>query len=512
MRPLLLRLWRLPTAYQFAIPTFGIVGILLLRVSAHSAGIEGQPYALFAVVVAVTAFCGGLRPAFFASVVSLVLGTADLLREAPVMPLGLVVVRVATVCVTLAVLTALGNVMRTAGLSYEDTLDDLGREESRLAFVLSSTRDGFIVADGEWRITYSNNAAAALAGCSVREMIGRSVWAVGGGDDADFREALERARHTGVEVAFDLRRSDRVLAVRAVPNRADVLIHVQDVTESRRTDAQRTTLLELEGQARSRAEESARIKDDFLLTISHELRTPLTTILGWLEIIQTDQSADSVDRAREAITRSARAQLKLVAQLLDLANYGSGRLNLENEVFELNEATALSVQRLGVECTTRGHEVKVEPFAGQLLIRGDLDQLIKAIGALLENALLYTPAPGRIRVRTTASGSCAVLEIQDNGIGIDPEFMPHLFDRFRQSERTLTRRYNGLGLGLTIAPRDRGSAWRGDRGRQPWFRSGFDVPGSLATERRHLAWQRRAHGWRTRSVRELERSTRPLGG
>jgi len=219
----------------------------------------------------------------------------------------------------------------------------------------------------------------------------------------------------------------------------------------RTVDRQNSALLEFERDARQRAEEAVRTKDDFLLTISHELRTPLTTILGWLEITQADPSSATYERAREAIERSARTQEKLVGQLLDLASFSSGRLTLSTEIFDLNEAAAVSIRNLESDRAARNHELQLAPWPGPLLVRGDQDQIVKAIQAILENAFLYTPSSGRIKFRTIASGSSAILEVEDSGIGIEQEHLPDLFDRFRRNERTVTRRYTGLGLGLTIA-------------------------------------------------------------
>lgn len=216
-------------------------------------------------------------------------------------------------------------------------------------------------------------------------------------------------------------------------------------------DRQNSALLEFERDARQRAEEAVRTKDDFLLTISHELRTPLTTILGWLEITQADPSSATYERAREAIERSARTQEKLVGQLLDLASFSSGRLALSGEIFDLNEAAAMSIRNLEFDRAARNHELQHAPWPGPLLVRGDQDQIVKVIEAILENAFLYTASPGQIKFRTIASGSSAIIEIEDSGKGIDQKYLPDLFDRFRRNERTVSRRYTGLGLGLTIA-------------------------------------------------------------
>ena len=199
------------------------------------------------------------------------------------------------------------------------------------------------------------------------------------------------------------------------------------------------------------ADDLNRLKDDFLATLSHEMRTPLGAILGWTRLLQTGQlTPDRAADAVQAIERSAQAQSKIVEDLLDLARGTAGNLRLDMKPIDL-----AAVARRGVEAIAPAAEAKkirVEVCASAPVpIVGDAGRLQQVTWNLLSNAVKFTPAGGSVTVRVgLADGDAAELRVADSGIGIAPEFLPYVFDKFRQADASSTRRHGGLGLGLAI--------------------------------------------------------------
>ncbi|HEX4964321.1 MAG TPA: response regulator [Thermoanaerobaculia bacterium] len=216
-------------------------------------------------------------------------------------------------------------------------------------------------------------------------------------------------------------------------------------------EQERARLLVLEQTARQHAEEANRIKDEFLATLSHELRTPLNAILGWVQVLRTgklDEAASS--RALETIERNARAQAQLIADLLDVSRIITGKLRLDFKPVELPRIIDAALDSLRPAADAKAIELAVSlaPLGSPVL--GDSDRLQQVIWNLLSNAIKFTPRGGRMEVRLREARPSAVIEVRDSGIGIRPDFLPYVFDRFRQAESTLTRSHGGLGLGLSI--------------------------------------------------------------
>jgi signal transduction histidine kinase len=216
-------------------------------------------------------------------------------------------------------------------------------------------------------------------------------------------------------------------------------------------EQERARLLVLEQAARRHAEEANRMKDEFLATLSHELRTPLNAILGWVQVLRTgklDEAAAA--RALETIERNSRAQAQLIADLLDVSRIITGKLRLDFKPVELHRIidAALESGRPGADAKGVQLAVSLGRLASPVL--GDPDRLQQVVWNLLSNAIKFTPRGGRVEVRLTEAPPNAVIRISDSGIGIRPDFLPFVFDRFRQAESTQTRSHGGLGLGLSI--------------------------------------------------------------
>ncbi len=203
---------------------------------------------------------------------------------------------------------------------------------------------------------------------------------------------------------------------------------------------------------RARAEEANRIKDEFLATLSHELRTPLNAITGWAHILQTGGLAPA-DQARavETILRNAKLQATLIEDLLDVSRIISGKLRLELAPLDLGRVVEAAVEAVTPSANQKHVTIERDLTLGTVQVQGDAVRLQQVIWNLLSNAVKFTHDGGRIVVRATRANANVQLEVTDDGRGISPEFLPFLFERFRQAEHPLLRaRGSGLGLGLAI--------------------------------------------------------------
>lgn len=224
-------------------------------------------------------------------------------------------------------------------------------------------------------------------------------------------------------------------------------------------------LLEEAQQARARAEQEAaekerlyrqaqeanRLKDQFLATVSHELRTPLTSILGWTKMLASGKlPADMVERAVQTIDRNARAQAQIVEDLLDISRIASGKLRLNVQVFNPAQAIEAAVDAVRPAAIAKDIRLQllIDPRAGP--ISGDPERLQQIVWNLVSNAVKFTPKGGRVQVTVQRVNSHIEIVVQDNGAGIEPEFLPRIFERFSQADAGTTRYHGGLGLGLAI--------------------------------------------------------------
>lgn len=220
---------------------------------------------------------------------------------------------------------------------------------------------------------------------------------------------------------------------------------------SQQAAEERKILLDSERQARADVERTSQMKDEFLATLSHELRTPLTAILGWAQVLRRG-SRDQADlhRGLQTIERNARAQAQLIEDLLDMSSIASGKVRLEmlSLAPAAIAAAAIDTVRPAAEAKQIRIERDFEPAPG--MVAGDASRLQQIIWNLLTNAIKFTPAGGRIQVGIRREGDQIAVAVRDNGVGIAPAFIGHVFERFRQADATTTRKHGGLGLGLSI--------------------------------------------------------------
>jgi signal transduction histidine kinase/ActR/RegA family two-component response regulator len=214
----------------------------------------------------------------------------------------------------------------------------------------------------------------------------------------------------------------------------------------------REQLLEAERVARGEAERASQLKDEFLATLSHELRTPLNAIVGWAHILQRNQSEQTVAQAVETIERNARAQAKLIDDLLDMSRIMAGKMGLTFARVRVSDVVTAAADALRPAAEAKGVTLSLDVGpAEQVCVSADAARLQQVVGNLLGNAVKFTPGGGRVDAVLERRGNEARLVVRDTGQGIARDFLPAVFERFRQADGTITRRHGGLGLGLSIA-------------------------------------------------------------
>jgi PAS domain S-box-containing protein len=238
---------------------------------------------------------------------------------------------------------------------------------------------------------------------------------------------------------------------RAQPYTADDLGLAEDIAARAGLAVDSARLFRQAERARAEAERANQAKDEFLAVLSHELRTPLTSMLGWLRLLRTGQlGPERVAQALEVVERNTRTQAQLINDLLDVSRIIAGKLQLDLFPVDLTPIMEESVEAARRDADAKGVvlELAVSAAAGPVL--GDPLRLGQIVANLVANAVKFTPAGGRVHVRLARDGADAVIMVTDTGIGIAPELLAHVFDRFRQADSTITRRHGGLGLGLAI--------------------------------------------------------------
>ena len=198
-------------------------------------------------------------------------------------------------------------------------------------------------------------------------------------------------------------------------------------------------------------QDANRLKDDFLATLSHELRTPLNAVVGWSRLLRGDRMpAEARARALDAIERNATVQARLIDDMLDISSVMRGKFRLEVEPLDLRGVVDAAVEIVKPGASAKNIAIDVHCEEGSGLVTGDAQRLQQVLWNLLSNAVKFTPPGGRINVRLASEGAVELIDVTDTGLGIDPAFLPHVFDLFRQADASSTREYGGLGLGLAI--------------------------------------------------------------
>ena len=333
----------------------------------------------------------------------------------------------------------------------------IAQELSLDAFtVLRSVRDetGKII-DFEW--TYVNPTAARVLNHTVEELVSQRLLQLlpGNQTNSDLFERYVQVVETGephdLELHYESEGIKGWFRNMAVKLEDGVAISFSDISKRKQQEAERIELLERERAARAQAETANRVKDEFLAVLSHELRSPLNPILGWSKLLRTrpcDQATR--ERALEIIERNAKLQTQLIEELLDVSRILQGKLSLNPSLVNLQTTIEAALETVRLAASAKSIQIDTVGELDQGQVWGDANRLQQVVWNLLSNAVKFTPTGGRVAIRLGQSGKQAVIQISDTGKGISPDFLPFVFDRFRQENSTTTRAFGGLGLGLAI--------------------------------------------------------------
>jgi len=233
---------------------------------------------------------------------------------------------------------------------------------------------------------------------------------------------------------------------------ARILLSIEDRTDEERNRRERESLLVQEESATRNAQMASRLKDEFIATVSHELRGPLNAMAGWVHVLGSgslDQT--TMSRGLAALERSVKAQTRLIEDLLDMSRIMSGKLRLAHRYIDLAEITRAAIETAGPAAQAKSIQLQFQSEGQPLFVLGDPDRLQQVVWNLVSNAVKFTPREGRVDVELLREGTSTQLRVTDTGQGISPDFLPHIFEPFRQADSSPARSAQGLGLGLAIA-------------------------------------------------------------
>jgi PAS domain S-box-containing protein len=334
--------------------------------------------------------------------------------------------------------------------------------ELRYRRLFEAARDGILILDAvTLKITDVNPFMTELLGYSHAEFLGKELWEIGLFSDKEAsQKAFKELQRTGYLRYEDLPLQDtngKLRDVEFVSNvyeedRHQVIqCNIREITDRKRAEKERTLLLAAAQSARAEADSANAVKDEFLATLSHELRTPLTSILGWSHLLTGGKlDKQQTVSAIETIARNARAQGRLIDELLDISRITTGKLCLDLRAVKLAPLIQAVVDDVRPTADARSINLEAAFDSDVGPIWGDPDRLQQIVWNLLTNAIKFTPKRGDVHVHLERNDSHALITVRDSGQGIATEYLPHVFERFRQADASNTRSNGGLGLGLSI--------------------------------------------------------------
>jgi signal transduction histidine kinase/CheY-like chemotaxis protein len=363
-----------------------------------------------------------------------------------------------------------GKILGLQGICMEETskvLAEKSRErladeqlrqvaDVRARSILESITEAFFSLDQQWRFTYLNPQSFVLLGRPPEQLVGKSLWEEYPGLHGSPFEAIYRGvastRKTASIVAF-FPDHQRWYDVRAYPAEDGGLsVYFRDVSQQKLADEEKGKLLESERQARTEAERAGRLKDEFLATLSHELRTPLNAVLGWCDILnRADKtSPEEIAEGLKTIERNARAQAQIIADILDMSSIIAGKMRVVFRPLDLAAVVHDAIETARPAALAKGIHLNAALDTSLGRVPADGNRLQQVFWNLLSNAVKFTPRDGTIQVTLERVDSHIEVSVADTGVGINADFLPFVFDRFRQADASTTRQYGGLGLGLSI--------------------------------------------------------------
>jgi two-component system, chemotaxis family, CheB/CheR fusion protein len=334
--------------------------------------------------------------------------------------------------------------------------------------IVTTVQVPLLVLEADFRINTVNQAFCKTFQVTQQETVRSLLFELGNGqwDISELRSLLEDVltndtilQNFEVEHRFEQIGQKIMLlnALKIIPNTDTqrILLSIEDITERKQFEAEKSHLLAQAQLARHEAEAANLAKDEFLSNLSHELRNPLTAVIGWAQFLCAHQSeATTVTRGLEIIYRSAKAQSQLIEDMLDVSRIVSGKLHLNS--LQLDLLTVVHATIESVQLSADAKSIQLEPQLAPAIVLGDADRLQQVLWNLLSNAIKFTPTGGRVEItlapiQINSQAPVAEIRVIDNGQGIWPELLPYVFDRFHQGDSSKTKTIQGLGLGLSIA-------------------------------------------------------------
>ncbi|OUL19954.1 response regulator [Nostoc sp. 106C] len=339
----------------------------------------------------------------------------------------------------------------------------LRQTDDMLRAVVNASPIAIITLHVDGRVMTWNPAAQEIYGWDAKEIIDRRLPLVSGDEQEIFERNFQRALHNETVNNLEIQQHhkkgavvDISLSLAPVYDAQNqpyaVVMTAVDITKRKQIEAERISLLKREQTARANAEAASRLKDEFLAVLSHELRTPLNAILGWIKLLRKghlDQA--TVNRALEVIDRNTTFQAQMIEELLDLSRIIQGKLKLEIHPVNLVSVVEATAETLRPAAEAKSVEVQLILDHNLGMIAGNANRLQQICWNLLSNAIKFTPKGGQVIVRSQKVDSYAQLQVADTGIGISADFLPHVFEYFRQADASTTRSTGGLGLGLAVS-------------------------------------------------------------
>lgn len=340
----------------------------------------------------------------------------------------------------------------------------LQQTDNMLRAVVNASPIAIITLNADGRVMTWNPAAKEIYGWDAEEIIDQQLPVISLDEQEIFERNFHSALHdqivNNLEMQHHTKKGTAInisISLAPLHNAQNqpyaVVVTAIDITKRKQIEAERFSLLQREQAARAHAEAASRLKDEFLAVLSHELRTPLNAILGWIKLLRKGHLEQAtVNRALEVIDRNTAFQVQMIEELLDLSRIIQGKLKLEIHPVNLASIVEATAETLRPAAEAKSVKVQLSLDDSNLsMIPGNANRLQQVCWNLLSNAIKFTPSGGQVTVRLQKVDAYAQLQVADTGIGISADFLPHVFEYFRQADASTTRSTGGLGLGLTIS-------------------------------------------------------------
>jgi two-component system CheB/CheR fusion protein len=345
-------------------------------------------------------------------------------------------------------------------------VERLEQARSYAETIVESVTHPLLILDARMRVERGNKAFYEMLGTTPAIEEGRSLFELGARqwDVPELRHRLQDLPSSGapmppltVEADFpDVGRRTMVVNARRFVLAEDepprILLSSDDRTPEARAIRERENLLIQEESVARQAETASRLKDEFIATVSHELRGPLNAMAGWVHVLGSGAlDSSTMTRGISALERAVKAQTRLIEDLLDMSRIMSGKLRLAHRFIDLGEVTRAAIETAAPAAIAKSIQLSFHGGSPPMFVLGDPDRLQQVVWNLLSNAVKFTPPNGRVEVTLRRQGTSTQLQVADSGQGISPEFLPYIFEPFRQADSSPARSHQGLGLGLAIA-------------------------------------------------------------